>query len=168
MDVQPIEAEVRLDGVRVVAVDSRSERRLVVRRLLEHSVEPEEIAEVDSRRSAVELVDRCHPELVVVEIQMPVEEGLETISALSLLTPRPRIVVCSFHRDATTMRAAVDRGADAYITKPAGAVELRAACGLPLPERTVRHRPPNERPTSPSPPDARTMIEAGGRTKRDG
>ena len=154
MQANPTQSEVGLDDVRVVAVDSRGERRLVIRRLLEHSFQPEEIAEADSRQSAVEMVERCRPDLVVVEIQMPVEEGLETVSALSRLTPRPRIVVCSFHRDAATMVAALDRGADAYLTKPAGLVELRTACGLPLPERNVRHRPPNERPTSPAPPMA--------------
>jgi DNA-binding NarL/FixJ family response regulator len=152
MQAIPAESQVGLDDVRVVAVDSRSERRLVMRRLLEHSFKPEEIAEADSRQSAIELVERCRPDVVVIEIQMPVEEGLQTISALARLTPRPRIVVCSFHRDAPTMVAALDRGADAYLTKPAGLVELRTACGLPLPERNVRHRPPNERPTSPAPP----------------
>ena len=120
-----------LDDIRVVAVDSRSERRLVMRRLLEHSFKPEDIAEADSRQSAVELVERCQPALVVIEVKMPIEEGLETISALSRLTPRPRIVVCSFPRDAATMVAALDRGADAFLTKPAGLVELRTACGLP-------------------------------------
>ena len=154
MQVEPTESETGLDDVRVVAVDSRSERRQVIRRLLEHSFKPGEIAEADSRLSAIELVERCRPDLVVIEVQMPLEEGLETITALSLLTPRPRIVVCSFHRDAATMLAALDRGADAYVTKPAGSVELRVACGVPLPERSVRHRPPNERPTSPSPPAA--------------
>jgi DNA-binding NarL/FixJ family response regulator len=154
MQAIPTESQTGLDDVRVVAVDSRSERRLVIRRLLEHSFMPEEIAEADSRWSAVELVERCRPDLVVIEIQMPLEEGLQTISALSRLTPRPRIVVCSFHRDATTMAAARDRGADAYVAKPAGLLELRTACGLPLLEPNVRHRPPNERPTSPTPPTA--------------
>jgi DNA-binding NarL/FixJ family response regulator len=148
------EGEVGLDEVRVVAVDSRSERRQVIRRLLEHSFKPTEIAEADSRSSAIELVDRCHPDLVVVEIQMPLEEGLQTIAALARMSPRPRIVVYSFHHDAATGLAALDRGADAYLTKPVGLAELRVACGVPLAEHNVRHRPPNERPTSPSPPIA--------------
>jgi DNA-binding NarL/FixJ family response regulator len=144
-------AEAELNDVRVVAVDSRSERRQVIRRLLEHSFQPAEIAEADSREAAVELVGRCHPDLVVLEIAMPLEEGLDTITALGLMSPRPRIVVCSFRHDAVTVRAALDRGADAYVTKPAGSAELRAALGVPLPERAIRNRPPNERPVSPSP-----------------
>ena len=125
-----IEAE--RDHVRVVAVDSRSERRHVIRRLLEHCYEPEEIAEADSRRTAIELVDRCHPEVVVIEVAMPLEEGLDTITALRLISPPPRIVVCSFRRDAATVQAALDRGADTYVTKPVGTAELRAALVVPL------------------------------------
>ena len=41
--------------------------------------------------------------------------------------------------------------ADAYVAKPAGSAELRAAVAVTPAERAVRHRPPNERPVSPSP-----------------
>ena len=148
-DMQGDEAD--LDDVRVVAIDSRSERRQVIRRLLEHCFEPAEIAEADSREAAIELVGRCRPEVVVLEIAMPVREGLDTITALRLMSPPPRIVVCSFNRDTLTVQDALDRGADAYVTKPAGSAELRAALGVPLAARAIRHRPPNERPVSPSP-----------------
>ena len=134
-DLQSEEAE--LDDVRVVAVDSRNERRQVMRRLLEHCFEPAEIAEADSREAAVELVSRCRPEVVVLEIAMPVKEGLDTITALRLISPPPRIVVCSFHHDAATVQAALDEGADAYVPKPASTADLRAAFGLPLATRVL-------------------------------
>jgi DNA-binding NarL/FixJ family response regulator len=124
--------DTELDDVRVVAVDSRSERRHVIRRLLEHCFEPGEIAEADSRQSAVELVERCHPEVVVLELAMPLAEGLDTITALRLISPPPRIVVCSFRHDAVTVQAALDRGADSYVTKPVGTADLRAALVVPL------------------------------------
>ena len=125
------------DDVRVVAVDTRRERRQVIRQLLEVSFEPGEIAEADSRAAAIELVDRCHPELVILEIQMPVEEGFETITALHPRSPRPRIVVCSFQRDPATIQGALDRGADAYLTKPASASQLRHQAELITKDRMV-------------------------------
>lgn len=148
---QEVQSQATLEDVRVLAVDSRPERRHVIRRLLEHCFEPGEIGEADSRESAIELVERCHPEVVVLEVAMPVGEGLDTITALRLVSPPPRIVVCSFRHDAATVQAALDRGADAYVTKPVGSVDLRNALGVPLTARAVRHRPPNERPVSPSP-----------------
>src|SRR2546425_8990338 len=74
-----------LTDVRVVAVDTKSARRQLIRRLLERFVPPAEIAEADSRAAAIELVERFHPDLVVLEIQMPLEEGLDTITALRLI-----------------------------------------------------------------------------------
>ena len=124
---QDVVSETEVDNVRVVAIDSRSERRLVMRRMLEHCFEPGEIAEAGSQDVAIELVGRCHPEVVVLEVAMPLEEGLDTITALRRMSPSPRIVVCSFRHDAATIQAAHDRGADSYVTKPVGLADLRAA-----------------------------------------
>lgn len=116
-----------LVDVRVVAVDNRSERRQLTRLLLERSFRPDEIAEADSKDSAVDLVRRLHPGLVVLEIQMPLQEGLATISALRRLSPSPRIVVCSFLRDKDTIQRVLDQGADAYLTKPVSSAVLEAS-----------------------------------------
>ncbi len=141
-----------LADVRAVVVDTRSERRQLTRYLLESSIPPLEIAEADSRTAAIELVDQFHPDLVVLEIQMPLEEGLDTITALRLISPGPRIVVCSFHRDAGTIQGAVDRGADAYLIKPVSSADLRAALGPLPPGPPSRHRTPKEHAVSPRPP----------------
>lgn len=159
-DEDVVATQAEPESVCVVAVDSRSERRGVIRNLLERSFEPGEIAEADSKAAAVELVERCRPDLVLLEIQMPLEEGLDTIEAVRLISPRPRIVVCSFRQDAATIQGALDRGADAYLAKPTSPSALRAAFG-PLPaEHAARRRPPNERPVSPAPPAA-TPVPAG-------
>jgi two-component system, NarL family, response regulator DevR len=150
-DDQDVQGEADLGDVRVVAVDSRCQRRQMMRRLLEHCFEPAEIAEADSPAAATELVGRCRPDVVVVEIQMPLEVGLDTIDAVGRMSPRPRIVVCSFRHDAATVAAALDRGADAYLAKPAGSAALREALVVDPAERAVRHRHPNERLVSPSP-----------------
>ena len=134
---EEVRSEAELNDVRVVAVDSRNERRHVMLGLLKLCVADAEIGEADSREAAIELVGRCRPDVVVLEIAMPLQEGLDTITALRLLSPPPRIVVCSFHHDADTVQAALDRGADAYVTKPAGSVELRAAMGVPLAARAA-------------------------------
>ena len=129
--------EAGLDDVRVVAVDPRRERRRVIRGLLEVSFLPAEIAEADSRAAVIELVGRGHPDVVVLEIQMPIEEGFDTITALHLTSPRPRIVVCSFERDPAIIQGALDRGADAYLTKPASAAQLRKQAELGMEDRMV-------------------------------
>ena len=147
---QAVDREADRNDVRVLAVDSRAGRRGVIRQLLEHSYEPAEIAEADSREAAIEFVGRYRPDVVVVEIQMPLEVGLDTLDTLGRMSPRPRLVVCSFRHDQATVAAALDRGADAYVAKPAGSAELRAALGSP-PEPAAPQRPPVEHSPSRTP-----------------
>ena len=160
---QEVEPEADFSDVRVLAVDPRRERRAVTRQMLEHFFQPAEIAEADSRESAIEFVGRYRPGVVVLEIQMPLEVALDTIDTLGRMTPRPRVVVCSFRHDPATVAAALDRGADAYVAKPAGSADLRVALGSP-PERAVRpvrHRPPDERPLSRPPRRGREPTGTG-------
>jgi len=80
----------------------------------------------DSPASAVEAVERLGANTVLVEIQLPVPQGLDTVSALNLAYPDVRIIVCSFHQDAATRQAALERGADAYLVKPVSPRDLHA------------------------------------------
>ena len=113
--------------LRVVLVDARAERRRLVRQVLEGpGVMATVIGEADSQPAALALLDRQDADLVILEIQMPVQEGLETIAALRDRFSRLRIVVCSFHRDRATKERALDQGADAYLDKPVSAVDLKA------------------------------------------
>jgi len=107
----------------VVLVDVRAERLAVMRTLLDGTGLVRVIGEADTQERALDEVARCGADVVVVEIQMPVAEGLATVSALRLRFPDLRIVVCSFHLGAETQRLALENGADTYIAKP---VDVRA------------------------------------------
>lgn len=113
---------------RVLLLDGRAERRQVMRVMLETGGRTGQVvAEASTARDAVAAVDRSDVDAVVVEVQMPVADGLAAISALRAAHPLLRIVVCSFHGDPSTRRQAVAAGADSYLSKPVSARELRAA-----------------------------------------
>ena len=108
-----------IDHVRVVMVDDRHDRRQLMSYVVEQAGDDVTVVgHADGPVSAVEAVGRLKANAVVIEIQLPVTQGLDTISALRDDFPDLRIVVCSFHHDATTKRAALARGADAYLVKP--------------------------------------------------
>jgi DNA-binding NarL/FixJ family response regulator len=113
---------------RVVLVDVRAERR----QLMRHVVEGGEtgaivVAEADSESAALLLVEQQHADAVVLDIQMPVEQGLQAIAALRNRFSRLAIVVCSFHLDGKTRERALAQGADVYLAKPISPRELNAA-----------------------------------------
>jgi DNA-binding NarL/FixJ family response regulator len=80
----------------------------------------------DGPLSALEAVGRLGANAVVLEIQLPVTQGLDTISALRDEFPALAIIVCSFHASPTTKLDALARGADAYLVKPDSLGDLRA------------------------------------------
>jgi DNA-binding NarL/FixJ family response regulator len=120
------EAAARLADIRVVVIDDKLDRRQLMRQVVE--VSADEVAVVgfaESAPTAVEAVDRLDANAVLVEIQIPVSEGLAVISALRDGRPDLRIIVCSFLDDSTTKEAAIAHGADAYVTKPVSSRDLR-------------------------------------------
>lgn len=119
---------------RVVVIDGRHARRQLMNYVLEQAGDVTLVGYADGPVSAVEAVERLRANTVVLEIQLPITQGLDTISALRDDFPTLRIIVCSFHADAATKRAAMDRGADAYLLKPLSLRDLRAALRpAPLP-----------------------------------
>jgi DNA-binding NarL/FixJ family response regulator len=76
------------------------------------------VGEAETASDAIDLVGREQADVVVVEIQLPVDQGLQTIADLRAAHPRVGIIVCSFHLHPDTQERARDRGADVYLGKP--------------------------------------------------
>ena len=115
------------DDVRVVLVDGRPDRRGVVRYLVEGIEAVVVVGEAGTQAHALTCVDESRADVVVLDIQMPLDEGLATVAALRAHSPRLGIIVCSFHVDPDTKRRALDLGADAYLDKPVSALDVTAA-----------------------------------------
>lgn len=70
------------------------------------------------------------PDVVILDLGLPDVDGLEIIRSLRTWTRVP-IIVLSGRADATVKVAALDLGADDYLTKPFSMEELLAASGSP-------------------------------------
>jgi DNA-binding NarL/FixJ family response regulator len=103
---------------RVVLVDSREERRAITNLFVERCQSLTVVGLAGNLDEAEAQIRTQHAEVALVEIQMPVAEGLETIGALRDQFPELRVIVSSFHNDVATREAALQRGADAYLRKP--------------------------------------------------
>ena len=113
---------------RVVLMDARPDRRAVMRQVFEHSgVDAAVVGEADGEADAIALVERQRADLAVIELPLPVAQGLAAIIALRARFPDLAIVVISFNTDAAVKKQAVASGADAYLVKPVSAREVVAA-----------------------------------------
>lgn len=109
---------------RVVLIDPRHDRRAVMRLFLGQCTNVVTVGDAASLSAAETEIREGFADVVVLEIQMPVPEGLATIEALHQHFPNLHIVVCTFHDDAGTKAAATAAGADGYVMKPFSARDL--------------------------------------------
>ena len=119
-----------------MVIDGRHDRRQLMSYVVEQADHVTVVGYADGPVSALEAVDRLGANVVVLEVQLPVSQGLDTISALRDDFPALAIIVCSFHADPTTKRAALASGADAYLVKPLSLRDLRAVLRSALGDRS--------------------------------
>ena len=113
---------------RVVLIDARADRRAVMRQVFEHSgVDAAVVGEADGEADAIAMVEQQRAGLAVIELPLPVANGLATITALRARFPDLAIVVISFNTDPAVKEQATASGADAYLVKPVSAREVVAA-----------------------------------------
>ncbi|WP_433327556.1 response regulator [Spirillospora sp. CA-294931] len=72
----------------------------------------EVIGEAGDGRTAIELVERLQPDLVFLDVQMPLMDGVAAVKVLSLTT---RVIMLTYTEDPQTIRAAISNGASGYL-----------------------------------------------------
>lgn len=105
--------------VRVLIVDDTADIRLLLRFTLERAGGFEVVDEAGNGREAQDLAAQHHPDVVLLDLAMPVMDGLEALPGLRRILPQATIIVLSgFTADKMTDRA-IAAGADGYVQKGA-------------------------------------------------
>ena len=95
------------------------------------------VVEADKGRIGLEEAARCHPDAIVLDLGLPDLGGLEVLRQLREWSRVPVVVLTVLAAEADKV-AALDAGADDYLTKPFGSAELTARL------RAVLRRMPGE------------------------
>ena len=102
--------------LRVLVADDHQILREGIRRNLEAAGE-QVVAEACNGEEAVELVRRHRPDVVLMDLSMPVVDGIEATRRITSESPDARILVLTMHDDPARTRAAISAGASGYLTK---------------------------------------------------
>ena len=113
--------------LRVVIVDDHVSTRRLLRRALAASASFEVVGEAGDGSQGLQMVGRLEPDAVLVDLDMPVLDGVGMIRGLRELPKRPRTLVLTSNGDRDVIARAIDAGADGYVLKGCRAEELRAA-----------------------------------------
>ena len=112
--------------LRVLIVDDHPMVRAGLRSMLSGD-EVEVVGEAGSGGEAVERAVALSPELVLLDLELPDMDGVETLTRLKARAPHAAVLMVSMHDDPSMVRRAVEAGAAGYVLKGIGRRELLAA-----------------------------------------
>jgi CheY-like chemotaxis protein len=110
----------------ILVVEDSLELQKYLRLLLETDRYQVEIAG-NGEEALRRLGEGCNPRVVLLDMQMPGMDGLETLRILRQLHPATRVIMCSAVDDPDKIRQAISLGAQAYLIKPVRHLYLSAA-----------------------------------------
>jgi DNA-binding NarL/FixJ family response regulator len=103
--------------IRVLLVDDHAMFLAALHALLDHDERIEIVGETDNGAHALELEERLHPDVALVDLQLPEMDGFETTRRLHERRPGLRVVVVSGVSTDGVAKRATEAGADAFLFK---------------------------------------------------
>ena len=110
-------------AVRLLLADDHRMLRHGLRRSLEdHGIVV--VGEADDGEAAVDLARRLEPQVVLMDVTMPVLDGVEATRRLRREAPEVRVVMLTMHDDADVLSRALAAGAVGYLVKDCSISEV--------------------------------------------
>lgn len=110
--------------LRVVLADDHAVVREGLTALINRQRDMEVVGEAGDGRTAVELTTRLKPDVVVMDVSMPVLNGARATRQLIEQNPGIRILALTVHEERSYLRELLEAGASGYLLKRAAAEEL--------------------------------------------
>jgi DNA-binding NarL/FixJ family response regulator len=114
---------------RILLVDDHQLLRHGLRRTLEDAGF-DVVGEAGDGDAAVWMTETLDPDLVLMDVSMPVLDGIEAARRIHRRDPRQAVLMLTMHADAETARRALDAGAVGYLVKDSTSDEVVAAVAL--------------------------------------
>jgi len=115
--------------LRVLIADDVQETRRNTRLMLATIDNVEVVAIAANGLQALQLAKEHHPDIVLLDINMPEMDGLTAYKEIAKVYPETGCIIISAEKDSTTLRTAITIGVQEYLVKPFTVEELEAAVG---------------------------------------
>lgn len=106
-----------MTDIRVLIADDHRLFRLGLRQALEDTGEFSVAGEADNGEDAVRLAANLHPNIILMDINMPRMDGVKATRKIMAETPECRVIILTMHRNDRYVFEAVKAGARGYLLK---------------------------------------------------
>src|SRR5581483_5545976 len=110
--------------VKILIVDDHEVVRQGLRTILKARPEWEIVGEGENGREAVDLAKELRPDVIILDITMPVMSGLEATQELARVSPENRVLIFTMHDSKSLIKAVRKAGARGWVLKSRAARDL--------------------------------------------
>lgn len=103
--------------ITVLIADDHQLFREGLRKILSMTSDIEVVGEASDGQSALKQVERLHPDVVLMDINMPVLNGVEATKKIHALYPETKVIILSIHDDEQYVYRSLSHGASGYVLK---------------------------------------------------
>jgi len=106
-----------MERIKILLADDNEVVRHAIRELLELEDDLEVVGEAEDGRKAVAMAKKLRPSLVLMDVSMPLLNGLQATCQILKAVPATKVLIHSAHSDEAYITAAVNSGAMGYLIK---------------------------------------------------
>ena len=103
--------------IKVAIADDHALFRAGVKTALSSKKDIELIAEADNGMQLLHLLRHIEPDVILLDIQMPIMDGIQTLPEIRKLRPDAKVIILSMHNDHSMISKLMEIGANSYLTK---------------------------------------------------
>jgi DNA-binding NarL/FixJ family response regulator len=113
-----------MSRLRILLADDHTVVRQGLRKVLEDRPDWEVVAEAGDGREAVRQCEEHKPDVAIIDVAMPLLNGIETTRQIARKAPQTRVLVLSMHSDEAYVNQILKAGATGYLLKDSADVDL--------------------------------------------
>ncbi len=107
----------QFDTIKVAIADDHALFRSGVKTALSIKKDVELIAEADNGMQLINLLKHIEPDVILLDIQMPIMDGIQTLPEIRKIRPNAKVIILSMHNDHSMISKLMEIGANSYLTK---------------------------------------------------
>lgn len=120
----------RENKIKLIIVDDHDLIREGLNRILSFEEDLDILGEGRNGNEGLGLIKELKPNVVLLDINMPIMDGIETLKSIKAYSKDIKVVMLTVENDRRTINKAIDIGADAYVLKESAGSEITNAIRL--------------------------------------